>query len=112
MEQQRSMCPISCALDLVGDKWTLLILRDLLLGKTRYSELSASPETIPSNLLATRLRKMEAEGLLSRVQYSHRPPRFEYRLTQKGKSLLPTMRELARWSARHIEAAAKPPPPF
>ncbi|MEM9372123.1 MAG: helix-turn-helix domain-containing protein [Planctomycetota bacterium] len=112
MPDQRSPCPISCALELIGDKWTLLIVRDLMLGKTRYSDFAASPERIPTNLLAARLRSLESHGFLERTRYSERPPRYAYTLTPKGQDLLPAMRALARCSVDHVPGAAEPPPPF
>src|ERR671916_2191665 len=75
---RRSACPVACALDVVGDRWTLLVIRDLLAGKSRYGDFLASPEKIPTNILADRLKRLEREGLVSRLPYSVRPPRYEY----------------------------------
>ncbi len=61
---RRSACPMACTLDIVGDRWTLLVIRDLLTGKKRYSDFLASPEKIPTNILADRLRRLEREGLV------------------------------------------------
>src|SRR5215217_4133096 len=91
----RSACPVAGALDLVGDRWTLLVVRDLLRGKRRYGDLAASAERIPTNILADRLRRLEQAGLVERRQYSERPPRYEYRLTRMGKELAPAVRMLA-----------------
>src|SRR5689334_25422666 len=90
----RSTCPVAGALDLVGDRWTLLVVRDLLRGKRRYGDLASSSEHIPTNILADRLRRLEQAGLVERVQYSERPPRFEYRLTRRGRDLSPAIRSL------------------
>src|SRR5581483_2434864 len=68
--ERRSNCPVACALDVVGDRWTLLLIRDLLLGKTRYGELAASSEHIPTNILADRLKKLERYGLITSRLYS------------------------------------------
>src|SRR5215212_6145891 len=86
---RRSACPVAGALDIVGDRWTLLVVRDLLRGKRRYGDLAASSEHIPTNILADRLRRLEQAGLVERRQYSARPPRYEYRLTRMGKDLAP-----------------------
>ena len=84
---ERSCCPIACALDLLGDKWTLLIIRDLLLGKKRYQEFLESPERIATNILADRLKKIESAGLVIHQAYQQKPVRYEYALTKKGAQL-------------------------
>lgn len=107
----RSACPIANALDLLGDRWTLLVIRDLLfLGKRRFGELLSSPEGIPTNILSDRLRRLEEVGLVEKVSYQLRPPRYEYQLTAKGRDLLPVLRALAEWSLRHVPAAEAPSP--
>ena len=80
----RSGCPVACTLDVVGDRWSLLIVRDLLAGKSRYGDFLASAEGIPTNILAERLRRLEREGLIEGVPYSERPR--------------PRVAALARWS--------------
>ena len=102
-ECQRSMCPVSCALDLLGDKWTLLLVRDLLLGKGTYSEFQKSPEGIPTNILASRLKRLQAEGILAREPYQQNPPRYRYKLTGKGRDLAPSLLAMVDWSNRHID---------
>ena len=102
-ECQRSMCPVSCALDLLGDKWTLLLVRDLLLGKGTYSEFQKSPEGIPTNILASRLKRLQAEGILAREPYQQNPPRYRYELTGKGRDLAPILLAMVDWSNRHID---------
>ncbi|HEX6899376.1 MAG TPA: helix-turn-helix domain-containing protein [Thermoanaerobaculia bacterium] len=105
----RSPCPIANALDLLGDRWTLLVIRDLLFtGKRRFGELLASPEGIPTNILTDRLRRLEEGGLVEKTPYQLRPPRHEYQLTAKGKDLLPVLRVLADWSLRHLPASEAP----
>jgi DNA-binding HxlR family transcriptional regulator len=96
-EARRSSCPVACALDVVGDRWTLLIVRDLLGGPRRYGELLTSEERIPTNILADRLRRLERYGLVERVPYREHPPRVEYRLTEAGRGLGPALDALARW---------------
>ena len=112
-ECKRSICPIANALDLVGDKWTLLVVRDLMfLGKRRYAELAASPEGIPSNMLADRLKRLEDSGLVAKRTYQRHPPRYEYRLTPKGNDLMPVLKEIIRWANEHIPGTATPPRGF
>ncbi len=109
--EPRSVCPIANALDVLGDRWTLLVIRDLLfLGKRRFGELAGSPEGIPTNILSDRLRRLEEGGLVEKAAYQLRPPRYEYQITAKGKDLLPVLRALAEWSLRHLYAAEGPPP--
>jgi len=109
----RSPCPIANALDLLGDRWTLLVVRDLLLfGKRRFGELAASPERIPTNILTDRLRRLTADGIIEKTPYRERPVRHAYTLTAKGRDLFPVLRALIEWSAKHVPAAAKAPPGF
>ena len=104
----RSSCPLAATLDLVGDRWTLLIIRDMSAGKTRYNQFLASPERITTNILADRLRRLEAAGLVRSALYSEHPPRREYTLTDAGAGLLPALGVLARWGADHIAGTADP----
>ncbi len=100
--KKRSSCPAACALDLAGDKWTLLVVRDLLRGRSTYGELADSPEGIPTNILADRLRRMEEYGLIKAVPYQQRPVRYSYSLTRKGRGLGDVLRAVAQWGRRHI----------
>jgi DNA-binding HxlR family transcriptional regulator len=104
----RSTCPVAGALDIVGDRWTLLVVRDLLRGKRRYGDLAASAEHIPTNILADRLRRLEQAGLVERRQYNERPPRYEYRLTRTGKDLAPVVRSVAAWGLQHVPGTKVP----
>jgi DNA-binding HxlR family transcriptional regulator len=107
----RSPCPIAGALDLLGDRWTLLVMRDLLFyDKRRFADFLASPEGIASNILAERLARLERCGLLARRRYLERPPREEYHPTPRGKELLPVLRELILWGQRHVPGTARRPP--
>jgi DNA-binding HxlR family transcriptional regulator len=99
---RRSACAIANTLDLVGDKWSLLVVRDLLHGKRTYGELSQSPEGIPTNLLADRLKRLEEAGLVTGTPYQERPVRYAYALTDKGADLGPVLLALVRWGKRHI----------
>lgn len=108
----RSPCPIATTLDLVGDRWTLIILRDLLTGKSRYSEFLSSPERITTNILADRLERMESAGLITREPYQQRPVRHAYALTEMGRALHPMLREICRWANRFVPGTWTPPPSF
>ena len=99
---ERSHCPISCALDQLGDKWTLLIIRDLLLGKKRYQEFLASPEHIATNILADRLKKLEIAGIVVQHAYQQKPLRYEYALTQKGEDLKLVLEALVKWGKTYF----------
>jgi DNA-binding HxlR family transcriptional regulator len=109
---KRSPCPIAIALDILGDKWTLIVLRDLFMGKRPYGAFLESPEKIPTNILAERLKRLVAEGLVERRPYQSRPVRYEYSLTDKGMRLLPVLQELCRWSNRFYPESWKPPARF
>lgn len=98
----RSSCPVAAALDVLGDRWTLLVLRDLFWGKSRFGEFLASPEGIPTNILADRLMRLEKSQLLSAAPYQNNPPRFEYKITPKGRELLPALLALAKWGEKHF----------
>ena len=106
----RSQCPIACALDVLGDRWTLVVLRDLIfLHKQRYQELLESNEGIATNILASRLRQLEAAGLVTRKADPASPRRALYAPTAKALDLLPVMIELMRWSVRHNANTYVPP---
>lgn len=98
----RSACPIACSLDLLGDKWTLLVVRDLLLGKTTYSEFQRSPEGVPTNILAERLKRLQKAGIVEKSQYQQRPVRYAYQLTQKGRDLQPVLLAMIDWGNKHV----------
>ena len=107
----RSLCPIAGALDLLGDRWTLLVLRDLLFyRKRRFADFLASPEGISTNILAERLERLERGGLVERRRYQARPPRDEYQPTASGRELVPVLRGLVRWGKRHVPGVAQRPP--
>jgi len=108
----RSLCPISLALDMFGDKWTLIILRDLMLGKSRYKELQDSPEKIPTNILASRLKKLEQQGFIAREPYQERPRRYRYVLKQKGRDLIPVLKQVTLWSLKYSPDCWQPPERF
>lgn len=90
-------CPVETTLTLIGDKWKVLILRDLLPGRKRFGELKKSLGSISQKVLTAQLRDMEADGLLTRTVYPEVPPRVEYDLTELGKSLQPVLQSLHKW---------------
>jgi DNA-binding HxlR family transcriptional regulator len=103
---RRSPCPIANALDLVGDKWSLLVIRDLLAGRRTFGELLASPEGIPTNILADRLRRFEAAGLVESALYQERPARYAYALTSKGEALRDVLDAFTKWG-KHVLPGTK-----
>lgn len=105
----RSQCPVASALDIVGDKWTLVVLRTIFAGRHRYGELADMPEGISSNVLADRLERLERYGLVTKSAYQQNPVRHEYRLTAQGAELLPVLQALAAWAAKHIPDRWPPP---
>lgn len=90
-------CPVETTLALIGNKWKVLILRDLMPGKKRFGELRASVGSITQKVLTANLREMEADGLLTRTVYAEVPPRVEYELTSLGTSLAPVLDNLRDW---------------
>jgi len=98
----RSPCAVACTLDLVGDKWSLLVVRDLFRGSVTYGDLQKSPEGIPTNILADRLKKLEAAGLVAKSAYQQHPVRYAYELTDRGKSLRDVLRAIVRWGLEQI----------
>ena len=98
----RSPCAVACTLDLVGDKWSLLVVRDLLRGHETYSELQNSLEGIPTNILADRLKRLEEAGLICKSAYQEHPVRYRYELTEKGRSLREVLRAIVLWGTKHI----------
>lgn len=101
-EFKRSACAIANTLDILGDKWTLLVVRDLFLGKKTYSEFQNSPEKIPTNILAERLKRLESAGIISKQSYQLRPVRYAYQLTQKGEALEAVLKEMVIWGNKFI----------
>ena len=95
-------CPIARTLDVIGDRWTLLILRDLFLGHSRFSEFLRSCPGLPPKLLSGRLKRLEEAGLVERSIYSEHPLRAEYHLTEKGRSVFPVLRAIGEWGLAHM----------
>ena len=93
----RSPCPVSCTLDILGDRWTLLVVRDLLLGRTRFKDFAASPEGIPTNILSDRLARLLRHGIAAQIPADDGTKRLAYQLTAKGKSLRPALKAIRDW---------------
>ncbi|MBI1885627.1 MAG: helix-turn-helix transcriptional regulator [Chloroflexi bacterium] len=96
------MCPVARTLDVLGDRWTLLVVRDLFLGRTRFKQFLETSPGLPAKVLSDRLKKLEANGLVERAVYSQYPLRAEYRLTEKGRSLKPVLEAIGRWGMEHL----------
>ncbi len=102
MDKKRSDCPISCSLDIFGDKWSLLIIRDIMLrNKVSYSEFLNSEEKIASNILVNRLSVLAAENIVVKEVSPENKSKFVYSLTQKGVALLPIVIEIMDWGAKY-----------
>jgi len=112
LKKARSGCPIATSLDLFGDRWTLIILRDLAMGKSRFGEFLRSPEKIPTNILTARLSRLEAVGLIGKHAYQDNPERFDYALTARGADLLPVMQAICRWANTHVPETWRIPDRF
>jgi DNA-binding HxlR family transcriptional regulator len=107
--KQRSTCPISTALDVLGDKWTLLIVRDMVFaGKSTYGQFLQSEEKMATNILADRLAGLEAQGIVSKAVAADKKSKFTYRLTEKGVAIVPILVELILWSATHCATIVNP----
>ena len=100
---KRSACPIANVLDLVGDRWSLLIVRDMLLfDKHRYGNFLAADEGITTNILADRLKRLEVHGIIEKTPYQYNPVRHDYYLTEKGRALKPLVMEMVSWGLKYI----------
>ena len=95
--QRRSPCPVACSLDIFGDRWTLLIVRDLFFGRTRFKDFTASLEGIPTNILADRLERLLANGVVEQIPAEDGTKRLAYRLTEKGKALGSVLKAVRDW---------------
>ncbi|MCB1243418.1 MAG: winged helix-turn-helix transcriptional regulator [Verrucomicrobiales bacterium] len=94
---RRSPCPVACALDLFGDRWTLLIIRDLILGRRRFKEFAESPEGIPTNILSNRLERLLNGGVVRQIPADKGSKRLAYELTEKGLALRPILLTIRDW---------------
>ncbi|MEM5299597.1 helix-turn-helix domain-containing protein [Burkholderia sp. JPY481] len=91
-----TVCPVARSTEVVGDKWTTLVLREMYMGATRFEEIQIQTEATPQ-MLATRLKSLEADGMIERQPYQKRPVRYEYHLTQKGRAFYPVIQALRTW---------------
>jgi len=94
---RRSPCPVACALDVLGDRWTMLVVRDLNLGRSRFKDFLASPEGIPTNILTERLNRLRQHGVVEQIPAEDGTKRLAYRLTKKGRSLGPLLEAFRDW---------------
>ena len=107
-KELRSDCPIAASLDILGDRWTFLILRDMLLGgKSQFGEF-ATEEGVATNILSDRLQTLIAQGIIEKVQDQNDHRKFHYRLLKPGIELLPVIAELVAWGIRHTGVPANP----
>jgi DNA-binding HxlR family transcriptional regulator len=107
--KKRSDCPISYALDIFGDRWSLLIIRDIMfVGKKTYGEFLTSEEKIATNILADRLAMLECAGIIKCKRDKEKKSRYLYSLTEKGIDLLPAILEIVKWSAAYDKNTAAP----
>ena len=97
-------CPVETTLTMIGDKWKVLILRDLISGTKRFGELKKSIGSVSQKVLTAKLRDMEESGLVNRKVYAEVPPRVEYTLTETGKSLEPVLDAMKNWGLRYKAA--------
>jgi len=97
---RRSPCPIACSLDIFGDRWTLLIIRDLVLGRNRFRDFISSPEAIPTNILTDRLERLLHYEVIEQIPAADGTKRLAYQLTKKGKALLPILKEIRDWGLK------------
>src|SRR3954469_13783126 len=106
--QRPASCSIARAMEVLGERWTFLILRECFYGVRRFSDMHRNLG-IARNILSTRLHSLVAAGVLERVPYQQEPPRFEYRLTEAGRDLYPSIVTLMRWGDRHLTGELGPP---
>ncbi|MBO6520461.1 MAG: helix-turn-helix transcriptional regulator [Rhodospirillales bacterium] len=100
--QNQNHCPVARTLDIIGERWTLLILRDMFLfGPRKFQDLQDSLQGIAPNTLSTRIKTLEAKGIIERRLYTEHPPRAEYRLTRKGLALAPALKALKAWGDKY-----------
>ncbi len=97
---RRSPCPLARSLDILGDRWTLLVIRDLMLGRARFKEFSASPEGIPTNILSERLTRLQRHGIIEQIPAQDGTKRMAYKLTAKGKALAPMLKAMRDWGLK------------
>jgi DNA-binding HxlR family transcriptional regulator len=102
----RSVCPVSCGLDIFGDKWTLLVVRDLCFGAERFKDFTRSPEGIPTNILADRLVRLQRHGVVEPVPASDGSKHPAYCLTEKGRALMPVLEAMREWGLTWVKGTS------
>jgi DNA-binding HxlR family transcriptional regulator len=105
-EERRSPCPVSCSLDLFGDRWTLLVVRDLFLGRSRFKEFAGAPEGIPTNILTERLDRLQRADIVTQIPAADGTKRMAYQLTEKGQALGPLLKSIRDWGLRWEKGTA------
>lgn len=106
--KKRSNCPISCSLDIFGDKWSLLIIRDMMFfNKSSYGDFLKSDEGIATNILASRLQNLEENKLIEKLEHPDSKAKVLYKLTQKGIDILPIIVEMHLWAEKHFDIPAE-----
>jgi DNA-binding HxlR family transcriptional regulator len=104
MKSYQQFCPIAMTLDVIGDRWTIIIVRDLYFGRSRFNDLLAASPGMSTKILSERLKLLEQHGLVTREVYSEHPLRAEYKLTEKGMSLEPVLNAIGEWGGRNLVA--------
>lgn len=94
---RRSPCPVACSLDILGDRWTLLVVRDLFLGRERFRDFTASPEGVPTNILSERLERLQRHEIVEQIPAADGTKRSGYQLTKKGRALGPVLAAMRDW---------------
>ncbi len=103
-KETRSECPVSRSLEIFGDRWTLLIIRDIaFIGNKKFEDFLTSPEKISTNILADRLKKLEESGIIEKRLYGTHSQRGEYFLTEKGETLIPVLHVIAEWGKKQLK---------
>ena len=97
---RRSPCPVACCLDILGDRWSLLVVRDLMLGRDRFRDFVTSPEGIPTNILSERLERLLQHDIVEQIPATDGTKRSAYRLTKKGDALRPVVRAMRDWGLK------------
>lgn len=95
-------CPIARTLDIIGDRWTLLIIRDLFVGVTRFNQFLESSAGLPPKVLSSRLKKLQETGIVERRVYNEHPLRADYHLTEFGRTLFPVIKAIGQWGFDHM----------
>ena len=111
MSDRNANCPVCRTAEIVCSKWTMLVIRDLAEGRSRFCELERSLEGISPRTLSLRLRALEEEGIVERRTYPEVPPRVEYALTDKGKALAPLIEDMRRYGKQWLNAEPEEAPP-